>query len=247
MIKICHASIDENGKARGGIAGDQTSKEVCVRTWYNKPWDLMLRHPNESIAYSAANIAQLLAESNLVGYDQNERNTLHKLLRAVDYNIPSYIYSGVKSETDCSAFVTVCFLAAGVKTLEYNGNAPTTSTMEKVFKQAGFEVYKQSRYLSSDAYLKKGDVLVKAGSHTVICIESGQRVNQLETSSRLFNIPPKKLSSIVDALALVGADGSKEYRKKIWEVNELGSVYVGSAPQNQKLLKLLYDGTLIMP
>ena len=31
MIKIGHASIDENGKITGGKAGDQTGKEVCIR------------------------------------------------------------------------------------------------------------------------------------------------------------------------------------------------------------------------
>ena len=38
-VKIGHASIDENGKAAGGKAGDQTGREVCVRDWdwYNKP------------------------------------------------------------------------------------------------------------------------------------------------------------------------------------------------------------------
>jgi len=247
MIKIVHASIDEHGTAKGGQAGDQTGKEVCIRTWYDKKWDLMLRHPNESIAYASANIAQLLADSNLVGYDQNQRNTLHDTLRSMDYNTGHYIASGVKTETDCSAFVTCAYIAGGVKTLEYNGNAPTTSTMEKTFKNAGFEVYKQNRFLTSDSYLKKGDILVKAGSHTVICLESGTRVNQLETPSHYFNVPPKKTSSIVDALGMIGADGSKAYRERIWNANELGAPYVGSAPQNQKMINLLYKGYLLVP
>ena len=34
-VMIGHASIDENGKARGGVAGDQTKREVCTRTWYD--------------------------------------------------------------------------------------------------------------------------------------------------------------------------------------------------------------------
>ena len=42
-IKIGHASIDENNKTKGGVAGDQTSKEVCIRTWYSKPWQYILR------------------------------------------------------------------------------------------------------------------------------------------------------------------------------------------------------------
>lgn len=42
-IKIGHASINENGKTKNGQAGDQTNKEVCVRSWYSKPWSFVLR------------------------------------------------------------------------------------------------------------------------------------------------------------------------------------------------------------
>lgn len=42
--KIAHASIDENGRASGGKAGDQTGKETCVRSYYDKPWDFYLRY-----------------------------------------------------------------------------------------------------------------------------------------------------------------------------------------------------------
>lgn len=250
MIKICHASISENNNAgRDGkaMAGDQTGRELCTREWYAKGWDVMLRHPNETIAYKSANVAQLIADSNLCGYDQTQRNTLYNALKRFNYNVSDYLKSNEKTETDCSAFVTACYICAGVKTLEYTNNAPTTSTMERVFKNAGFEVFKQSRYLNSDEYLKKGDVLVKAGSHTVICIESGARVGKLNTDCFYFNIPPIKTTSIVDALSAVGADGSKAYRARIWDVNNLGGIYVGSAPQNQKLIKLLYQGYLIIP
>ena len=42
-VKIGHASIDENKKIKGGAAGDQTGGEVCIRKWYNKPWEFVLR------------------------------------------------------------------------------------------------------------------------------------------------------------------------------------------------------------
>lgn len=247
MIKICHASISENGTVKNAKAGDQTGKEVCVRDWYAKGWNVMLRHPNETIAMQSANIAKMLADSSLVGYDQLDRNTLHNALKHYNYDVGDYLASGEKTETDCSAFVTACYIAAGVKTLEYKVNAPTTSTMEKTFKNAGFEAYKQSRYLTSDEYLKKGDILVKAGSHTVICIESGARASALITDLYYFNVPPIKTLSLVDALASIGADGSKAYRARIWGVNNFGGIYTGSAPQNEKMLKELYKGYLLIP
>ena len=41
---ICHASINEKGTARGGKPGDQTGREICTRTYYNKPWTHILRY-----------------------------------------------------------------------------------------------------------------------------------------------------------------------------------------------------------
>lgn len=46
--KIVHASINEKGKAIGGIPGDQTGKEFCIRSYYNKPWEYVLRYPENS-------------------------------------------------------------------------------------------------------------------------------------------------------------------------------------------------------
>ena len=42
-VKIGSARIDENGKAHGGAAGDQTGKEVSTQSWYahTKGWVLL--------------------------------------------------------------------------------------------------------------------------------------------------------------------------------------------------------------
>lgn len=45
---IAHASINEFGKTVGGISGDQTGKEICTRTYYNYPWDCVLRYKETS-------------------------------------------------------------------------------------------------------------------------------------------------------------------------------------------------------
>lgn len=42
--QIVHASINERGTVTGGKSGDQTGKEICVRPYYNKPWDSILRY-----------------------------------------------------------------------------------------------------------------------------------------------------------------------------------------------------------
>lgn len=42
--QIVHASINENGTTTGGTTGDQTGKEICIRSYYNKPWNCILRY-----------------------------------------------------------------------------------------------------------------------------------------------------------------------------------------------------------
>ena len=50
-VKIGSARIDENGKAHGGQAGDQTGKEVSTQNWYlhSKGWRVF-RAKNPSVA-----------------------------------------------------------------------------------------------------------------------------------------------------------------------------------------------------
>jgi len=167
MSIICHASLDENRQIKNGKAGDQTGKEVCTREWYSKPWAYVLRPKDSKIAEKAIQIAISLANSNKVGYDQNQRNSLYNELRKHNFNVDNIS----PCETDCSAFVTACYIAAGVSQLNYTSNAPTTSTMVKVFLSTGnFEVLTDAKYLKTDMFLKRGDVLVKPGSHTVMVV-----------------------------------------------------------------------------
>lgn len=45
--QIVHAAINENGKIVGGKPGDQTGKEIWVRSYYNHPWNSVLRYADE--------------------------------------------------------------------------------------------------------------------------------------------------------------------------------------------------------
>ena len=41
---IVHASINEKGTVVGGMSGDQTGREICIRSYYNFPWNVVLRY-----------------------------------------------------------------------------------------------------------------------------------------------------------------------------------------------------------
>ena len=170
-VRVGHASSDENKKIKGGKAGDQTGSEVCIRLWYNKPWSLMLRPKNADLAEKSARACEAGCKNPAIGYDQGERNTLHTEAKRVGYNLAKIT---TPCETDCSAFMTVCAIAGGAKNLEYTSNAPTTSTMRKAFGQSGlYEVHTESGFLTSDKYLRRGDILVAEGKHTVMVLDNG--------------------------------------------------------------------------
>lgn len=54
-----------------------------------------------------------------------------------------------------------------------------------------------------------------------------------------------KYNSIVDALNSIKVDSSFSNRKKIWKINKLKGIYLGTAKQNGILLSLLKSGKLI--
>lgn len=172
MVNIGHASIDENKKISGGVAGDQTGKELCIRSWYCKPWDYLLRCKEPIKAELIAQACEKACNNPYIGYDQNERNTLHRQAIVSGYDLSKI---KIPCECDCSSFVAVCAECAGIG-IPYNGtNAPTTSTMKNAFLSTGFfEIYVNSKYTSTDMYLKRGDILIKEGNHVVIVLGDGQ-------------------------------------------------------------------------
>ena len=173
-ILIGHASLGANGKISGDAAGDQNGKEVCTRQWYSKPWGLVLRPLDANVAEESAQACEAGCKNKAFGYDQNQRNTAHTAAKKVGYDLSKVT---TPCETDCSAFMTLCAIAGGVKELEYTGNAPTTSTMANAFVKTGkYQKLTDSKYLTSDKYLKRGDILVKPGAHTVMALENGSAV-----------------------------------------------------------------------
>ena len=56
--QLVQASANEKGTATGGIPGDQTGKEFLVRSYYNYPWDYVLRYPETAHKKTDADIAR---------------------------------------------------------------------------------------------------------------------------------------------------------------------------------------------
>ena len=185
-MRIGHTSIDERGKAKGGSAGDQNGKEVCIRNYYiyRGGWDFVLRCVDSSVADKMALICEAGCNNPNIGYNQNNRNSLYKQFLTAK----SLGGINVKCDTDCSAFMTVCAIAAGIN-IQYGFNAPTTSTMKRVFKNTGkLQCLYEKEYLTSNEYLKRGDILVKEGHHTIMILDNGARAYEAPLTKKVTDV-----------------------------------------------------------
>ena len=173
-VRIGQASLGETG-AHGQKPGNQTGRELNFSRWYNGSWLGVLRFKDAAKAEAAAKTCEAAVRNQNIGYDQYDRNTLYAAAKAQGWDV-----SKVKPvETDCSALMHVCAVAAGVTALEETyrkqGNSCTTYCMMRCFPATGeFELLTDRKYLTSDAYLRRGDILVSSG-HTVMVLENGEK------------------------------------------------------------------------
>lgn len=175
-MRIGHASKNEKSQYTGGQAGDQTNLEVCIREWYNNNWNVMLRAKDPNKAEIMAQSCEKGCINNNVGYDQNTRNTLHTQAIKVNFDLSKV---GL-CNCDCSSFMSVCAESAGIAIPYKFGNAPTTSTMKTDFLSTGeFDLYTDKIYLNNYNFLKRGDILIKEGSHTVMVLDNGTLANNV--------------------------------------------------------------------
>lgn len=165
-IKICHASIDERGRISGGVPGDQTGREVCVRSWYNKPWQYYMECTDQALGSRAAHLFLEICNSNRCGYDQSNRMTLYEALKANDGKVEGMAYC----EADCSSAVATIYHILG---LDVNPACTTRNLRPALAATGKFQVYTDQAHISSDAYARRGGLYLKEGSHVVMAVEDG--------------------------------------------------------------------------
>lgn len=174
-VKIANSGSDENGRYRGGRAGDQTGREWYIRDWYkySSGWNCVLRHPNANVRAMIAHLATLSAENDKIGYDQNQRQTYWNELVKANYD-PSKITTAC--ESDCSAGVIAIVKATGHllnMTELQNIDATYTGNMRSCLSKVGFDVLTASKYTTIDDYLTAGDILLNDTHHTCIAVTNG--------------------------------------------------------------------------
>ena len=173
---ISNSGSDENGKYTGGAAGDQNGKEWRLKAWYDRPWTVILRWPDQAVAERLAELAVDAALNDKVGYDQFQRTTYWQELQKAGYD-PSKIAAAC--EADCTAGVSANVRAAGhifgIKALQ---DVPicTSRNMRAEFAKAGFQALTASKYLTGGGWLLPGDVLLYENHHAATNVTVGEKV-----------------------------------------------------------------------
>lgn len=228
---------DENGKAYGGQAGDQTKREISRENWYrhSKGW-ILLRAKSAEAREKIAQCMEWAADNEHIGYDQYQRNTLYNEAKQFGFDVRKVTKD---VETDCSALIRVCCAYAGIMLGDYN-----TSNQVDVFRKSGqFEIYTDAAHCAYSDLLMRGDIEVTATKgHTIAILSDGANVahklGERTLMRGMAGSDVKELQKILSddgySLAPYGADG------------DFGSVTEKAVKEFQKDNKLeqtgIYDG-----
>ena len=179
-VRVGSARHDENGKLRGGKAGDQTGVEVSKQNWYKhkKGW-ILIRAKSDEAREKIAQDMEYACENPHIGYDQGQNMTLFNAAKKVGFDCSKV---KVNCETDCSRLVRVCCWYAGIEVpVFYTGNE-----VETLRKTGKFEILTSEKYTDSSAYLRRGDILcTKVTGHTVVVLSDGSKASERPKTSTL--------------------------------------------------------------
>ena len=169
------AKIDENGKIKGGKAGDQTGTEVSITPFSGgKKVYSVFRHPDPKVARTIAYYLGDAASNSYIGYNQNDRASFGIEVAKVNYE-PMNLTT--PCNTDCSAFVSAgvkfAFMKAGINK---QVDIMTTSTLRSGLPGLGFTEVTDigkgtTAQLAATQKMQIGDIAVTLSKgHTFVCM-----------------------------------------------------------------------------
>lgn len=237
-IIIGSARMGENGSVVGGKAGDQKQKsaedysgEVSMQNFYlhRKGW-YILRWKDATYAEECAKAMRRACNNANIGYDQNQRTGILK----------HGTRTTTHTECDCSALVRQCIKEAA----EVDPGNFTTLNEVEILRKTG--LFAEKIKYKSGTPLYNGDVLVTCTKgHTAVVVSALPRIHTV-INTEYFPQYLGKSASIVDALASLGVNASKDNRRKIAAANGMDA-YSGTYIENVALLERLKQGKLIKP
>lgn len=180
-VLIGHASIDEIGTIQGKTPGDQTTKEICTRGWYDKPFNVYIECLDDELAERAAKIMEQICANDNYGYSQPNRWAGYNAIVNNGGKV-----AGAKGDFDCSSLVIACYILAGLNIAAsgYTGN------MKKIFLATGkFKAYTDAAHVRFDAYAKRGGVYLKENSHVVMALSRGSKASGMASGASQDEAP----------------------------------------------------------
>ena len=175
-VRLAQASHDERGEYHGGQAGNQSGDELNIRPWYNRPWDTVIRPISRDLARRIANVAQRLVRCVRIGYDMDlaDRLTLYDQCERIGWDADR-IGEIQLCECDCSSFVVVVLRFCGISIPKWTNTAGLTAALQPT---GLFEILREGKYLTEDAYLMQGDIVLNTWHHVAICLDNGAKAAQ---------------------------------------------------------------------
>lgn len=175
-VLLSNHGHDERWQYSGGQAGDQTGTEWEIINWYNYPWNVVFRHPDENVRKLIAEYSKHAANNNHIGYDQYQRETFWNALKNVKDYDPANIKTNV--ESDCSAGVAAIVKAVGYKLnlpkLKNVSSSMWTGIETEQLTAAGFKALYDSKYTQQSNNLVTGDILCNTANHTAIVCQGNE-------------------------------------------------------------------------
>lgn len=204
MASISNASSNELGKITGGTPGDQTGKEIRVIGWYNpsSKWDWYIEHPSDTVMEWIAVLAEEMAANDKIGYDQgNDRDTYWAQLQKSQYR-PKNIKTAC--ECDCSSGVATNVKAVGylldIPELKKVSHQCWTGNILSALVAAGFKASNDSKYLTSDTYVRRGGILLNLDGHVTTFVTSGSKPTPILKSTTTSSTGGDKVTVTLNIL-----------------------------------------------
>ena len=194
--QVSNCGSDENGRIRGGKAGDQTGREWWIKSFNDFGQNQIIRFNDREIANTFATISIYSAQNDEDGYDQDERTTYWNQLKKVGYD-PRKITTA--NESDCSAGVLANVKAALYLTghsawaekINVNGY---TGNLMSIIKCCGASVtvFTDSLHCRSNKYQLPGDINNNSARHVNVNLGLGSMMSQADVIGKKVEVETKK-------------------------------------------------------
>ncbi len=162
--KLVHASINEKGTTTGGKSGDQTGREICIRSYYNKPWKYVYRYTGEVSNAGTVSVRNYLQK----GDSGDAVKEMQKMLIGCGYSCgKSGVDGSFGGDTEKALLAFQEFYA-----LEADGKygpaskAKLTSVYNGKQSAAAPEVAKSPQYTTGKVYTLQVELKVRTGPGT---------------------------------------------------------------------------------